>query len=374
MATLFGPDVEDYRRLPSRPMANSPGAVPMPQMRDPNWMRPLALAPAGRSLADPAAFDAFQADHATHAFIVVANGQVVDERYYNGYQRESLCKSFSISSRYCRRCMGIAAAEGLIALDDRLGAHVPAIANPQLAAVTIEQLLDNVSGFAYEKGNAPLKQQPRMYYSTDVRGYLLRTSVARAPGSVFAAEELSPLLLGFALESALRRKQRAATLADYATQVLWQPMGAEFDALWNLDREADGLEKVESGLVARAIDLARFGQVYLDGGLAHGRQVLPAAWVAASTSAPEQGRPNRFTDGFHRKLWWGLRRAGRQRDDFYANGHFGQRVYVSPDKALVLVRLGSDSANIDWTAMLADIADRWPSPDRGATLPTSIVN
>jgi CubicO group peptidase (beta-lactamase class C family) len=136
-------------------------------------------------------------------------------------------------------------------------------------------------------------------------------------------------------------------------------MGAEYPAQWVLDRADGGIEKTESGLVGRAIDFARFGQLYLDGGRANGRQIVPEAWVQASVTAPAAGSPNLFVEGFHRKLWWGNFRPGRTRDDFYANGHFRQRIYVSPDKSLVIVRMGGDGGNVDWTAFLAAIADAW---------------
>jgi CubicO group peptidase (beta-lactamase class C family) len=70
-------------------------------------------------------------------------------------------------------------------------------------------------------------------------------------------------------------------------------------------------------------------------------QVVPENWVLASTTPPAKPAPNLFTDGFHKNLWWRTKRANCVRNDFYANGHFGQRIYVSPDRDLVLVRLSS---------------------------------
>lgn len=84
----------------------------------------------------------------------------------------------------------------------------------------------------------------------------------------------------------------------------------------------------------------------------------------ASITAPPKGSPNRFVEGFHRKLWWGSFRPGRLRDDFYANGHFGQRIYIAPDKSLVIVRLGREAGEITWTAFCAAIADAWPTAAR----------
>ncbi len=366
---LQGPDVEDYRQMPTRTIAASSRAANWVLALDPLWMDRMQLSFGGRDLRTAQAFDTFVAANHTTAFLAVVDGKVVYERYYNGYTPDSLCKAFSMSKSVLSALFGIAQADGTLASTDRLGDHVQGIENPQLAAVTLQQLLDNVAGFDYERGFLPWKQQPRMYYTTDVRSYVLDAQFAFAPGKKFVGEDLSPLLLGLALERALQKKGTAQSLSDFAAQRLWQPLGAQHDALWTLDREGDGMEKTESGFVARAQDLARFGQLYLDGGMAGGKQVVPAAWVSTSTTAPTKGNPNLFTDGFHVNLWWGTNRAGRVRSDFFANGHFGQRIYVSPDKSLVLVRLGSNAGDVDWTKFLADIADRWPATRATIRLP-----
>jgi CubicO group peptidase (beta-lactamase class C family) len=368
MAMLRTPDVEDYRKLPVRAVPNDERAARMPDASDPQWVRRTPFVYATRSIEDPAALDAILRDNGTTAFLIVANGRLVDERYYHGYRRDSMYKSFSISKSVLSALFGIAQQDGAISAADRLGDRVAGVVSPALADARIESLLDNVSGLAYERGFAPWKQQPRMYYTTDVRGYVKRADSSRPAGQRFGAEDLSPLLVAVALEQALRDTDPQATLAAYTSQRLWQPMGAEYPALWVLDREKDGLEKTESGFVARAIDLARFGQLYLDGGRVGDKQLVPQAWVEASITAPAKGAPNLFVEGFHRKLWWGSFRPDRVRDDFYANGHFGQRIYVSPDKALVIVRMGKESGDVDWTAFTAAIADAWPKPASGTSL------
>jgi CubicO group peptidase (beta-lactamase class C family) len=244
-------DVEDYRHLPARPVAHAPAAPPFVERRDSGWMARALGTFDGQDLSDATTFDAFAARTGTTAFLILADGVLVEERYYNGYQRDSLFKSFSISKSVLSALFGIAAAEGMIAREDRLGQHIAAITNPALANVQLGALLDNVSGFAYARGFAPWKQQPRMYYTTDVRRYLRLTSFAHTPGTRFEAEDLSPLLVGYALEQALRKRDPKATLSDFASKRLWQPMGAQFDALWTLDHDGDGLEKTESGFTAR---------------------------------------------------------------------------------------------------------------------------
>lgn len=358
---LAGPDTQDYQKLPTRVIAGSATPVPMPRKIEQDWMRRTPFRYGEVKIADAKSFDSMLSTEASSAFILIADGVVVDERYYNGTTRESLFKSFSMSKSFFSALFGIAAADGLIDAEDRLDRHVPGIENPALAAMKLRYLLDNVSGFRYESGFAPWKHQPRMYYTTDARRYLMSAEVVKTPGSAYFGEDLSPLWLGAALERALQKGDANATISAYFSTRLWQPMGAEHAALWVLDRAEGGLEKIESGLVARPLDLARLGQLFLDDGMAYGTQVVPRQWVRSSVSAPGIGKPNHFKEGFHHNLWWGAFRPNRKRDDFYANGHFGQRIYVCPDKRLVLVRLGAGSGTIDWTAFLGSIADAWHS-------------
>lgn len=359
MLTLRTIDVEDYRHLPTRPVLAAPGATPLESALTQDWISQAPFDAGGRRLTSQAELDAFMESHDTTALVVLQNGKLVDERYYNGYTRDALFKTFSMSKSLLSALVGIAQSDGVLDVTEPVGNYVPLEHNPQVAVITLEQLGDNVSGLRYRRGIAPWKEQPRMYYTSDVRALLREVEVVRPPGQVFEAEELSPLLLAYALEQALVRKYPEMTLARYTQERIWQPMGAQYDALWVIDHAGTGLEKSESGFVARAVDLARFGQLYLDAGRAQGRQLVPESWVAASVSEPPAKSPTLTHDGFHRKLWWAQNVEGRTTPDFYANGHFGQRIYVNPDKKLVLVRLGKDGAGINWTAVMGRISQAW---------------
>src|SRR5688572_28905486 len=104
------------------------------------------------------------------------------------------------------------------------------------------------------------------------------------------------------------------------------------------------MEKVSSGFNATARDYAKLGRLYLHGGRWAGEQVVPAAWVAASTTAdPARPEPEISTwwQMQHRTLWW-LPLQPPQ-GDFYADGSNGQRVYVDPRTRTVIVQLANDS-------------------------------
>jgi CubicO group peptidase (beta-lactamase class C family) len=105
---------------------------------------------------------------------------------------------------------------------------------------------------------------------------------------------------------------------------------------------------MESGVNARAIDYAKFGQLFLNGGSWQGSQIISRSWVDESTRPylPQDDAayyPDRFAEPFGQMyygyMWWGVTRPDGSYD-FLAWGDHGQFIYVSPQKNLVIVRNG----------------------------------
>ena len=169
------------------------------------------------------------------------------------------------------------------------------------------------------------------YYGVDLRKVALdRTRVERPPGKGWHYNNYHPLLLGMVLERAT-----GMSVSDYMATRLWQPLGAEGDATWNLDSERSGFEKLESGLNATPADFARFGQLFLHHGHWNSRRIVSKDWVAAGTAADTSTDPA----DFYQYFWWvDVERSGR----FYALGNLGQYIYVAPDADAVVVRFGRD--------------------------------
>jgi len=154
-------------------------------------------------------------------------------------------------------------------------------------------------------------------------------------------------------------------VSDYLSEKLWRPLGMEAPGSWSLDSRHDGFEKMESGLNARAVDFAKFGILYLRGGLWQGRQVLPQSWIEASTRHdPEVAGPatGPFAKEWARRLdygylWWiDPEVKGR----FFAFGNLGQYIYVAPDRDVVLLRFGTGFGGVDWIPLLREMASHAP--------------
>ena len=367
-ALLNVPDVYDYDKLPSRVVPRSVQPFRFPDCTVGDWISPLKLAYSRQPIAGEADLGRFLAEHGTTAFIAVKDGCLLDERYFNGFRRDSLFKSFSVTKSVLSALIGAAIADGWIGgIEDPVTRYIPEMQDPRFARVTLRHLLDNTAGIKYARGNMPWTSQPRMYYTTDVRGYVRGAGIDVDPGVRFSTEDLSPIILGWVLERALRRHPSTPTLSGYLAERIWQPIGAEYDAIWIVDREQAGLEKGESGLAARAIDLAKFAALYLQQGRWNSRQVIPAGWVSESTSVDSDPLgPNVWSSGFFKHQWWGRKAPAPASPDYYANGHFGQRLYVSPRNRLILIRMGDSNRGIDWADFLGVVADAFaPAPKTG---------
>jgi len=342
-------DVGDQRRFPARQIPA--GRDPSPLPRDAG----LELGTVPRAVdGEGASFDEFLCETGTLAFLVVHEDRLVRERYFDGARRASLQTSFSVAKSVVSTLVGIAIEEGLIrSVEDPVTEYLPELAtrDPRFERVTLRDLLTMSSGIRYWDTDLPWPwaDDTFTYYGVDLREVALkRTRIERPPGEEFHYNNYHPLLLGLVLERAT-----GMSISTYMATRLWQPLGAEADATWNLDSEGSGFEKMESGLNAAPVDYARFGLLFLHDGRSNGRRIVSRDWVRAATRTDTNTDPA----AFYQYFWWvDTERPGR----YYALGDYGQYIYVAPDADAVVVRLGRDWGvdNRTWVATLRDIADR----------------
>ena len=82
--------------------------------------------------------------------------------------------------------------------------------------------------------------------------------------------------------------------------------------------------------------------------------------IVAQILGPRGSESTDVDSGFFKHQWWGRKTPAPAQSDFYANGHFGQRLYVSPSHRLILVRMGDNNRGIDWADFLGAVADAYP--------------
>lgn len=324
-------DISDYNVFPSREIWNSPPVFRFLPSRDDSVPQPI-LDQVAASVAKPSqvqTLDQLLEGYGTTAFLVIKGDQLIFERYYNGYERSSICASFSTVKSFVSALIGIALQEKLIDdLDDPLPKYLPQLSASHWSAITIRHLVSMSSGLGYnEHGFLPWNDQPRIYYTTDIRQLAVRAKRVEPPGERFHYNNYNLVLLGMVLE-----RVTGGSVSNYLQDKLWKPLGMEFPASWSLDSQHCGMEKMESGLNARAIDFAKFARLYLRRGDWQGRQIVPESWVIQSTTVDEDAKWSNY-----KYLWW-IPRQGKNR--FMAIGNLGQFIYVAPDRDCLVLRFG----------------------------------
>jgi CubicO group peptidase (beta-lactamase class C family) len=341
-------DVGDQHRFPARTIPAGDEASPLPAGVEIDPPAP----PSGAE--DDRAFDEFLRATGTLGFVVLDDDQLVYERYFGGADRQTRQTSFSVAKSFVSALIGIAIDEGLIgSVTDPVTEYLPELSerDPRFERITLRDLLTMSSGIRYEEQSLPLPwgDDVDTYYGTDLRDLgLSATQIVRPPGQEWLYNNYNPLLLGLVLERAT-----GTSVSDYMATKLWQPLGAEADATWNLDSEGSGFEKLESGLNATPVDYARFGELFLHAGEWNGQRIVSQDWVREATAADVTTDPA----GHYQYFWW----IDTQRPDrFYALGNFGQYIYVAPDAGAVIVRTGRDWGveNDTWLSVFREVADR----------------
>jgi CubicO group peptidase (beta-lactamase class C family) len=329
-------DVEDQFRFPARTVPAGETASELPRGRMSEDLR--------------LAVDDLLHATGTRAFLVVHKDELVVEKYLDGATADDRQTSFSMAKSILSTLVGIAVEDGLIDLDEPVPTYLPELAerDSRFSAITVRDLLTMSSGIRYREHGMPWSDDALTYYGTDLRELALdRPRIEGAPGERWHYNNFHPLLLGLVLE-----RVTGTTVSDFMATRLWQPLGAEADATWSLDSEASGFEKLESGVNARPRDFARFGLMMLHEGRWNGRRILSEEWVREATAASTATDPA----AFYQYLWWVGPEDPDGRASYFARGKYGQTIGVFPDEDVVVVRLGTIDAGVDWPATLQEIA------------------
>ena len=161
------------------------------------------------------------------------------------------------------------------------------------------------------------------YATNNYIEYVLQKALVAAPGSTWNYNSGCPMLL-----AGIIRNQTGMHIDEFGDQYLFEPLGI-MDRRW--EYQSDGLPLATGGLWLRARDSAKFGQLFLDGGLWNGQQVIAADWVARSLTAhaPVSGGSE------YGYLWWTQQRGSHR--IWYAAGYGGQIIVLVPARATTIV-------------------------------------
>ncbi|MEZ4416337.1 MAG: serine hydrolase [Gemmatimonadota bacterium] len=351
-------DMGDIDRFPARVIAAGEGTpfafAPATPGRYDGVFAPLVV--QRDQASDTVGLDAFLESRQSWTFLVLRLDTLVYERGFAGHDGGEVETTFSVSKSLVSLGVGLAIDRGLIAsVHDPITTYLPELAqrDPRFERVTLEHLLTMTSGVRFERSKMPWGDEARSYYHPDLRSVALSRDISGDAGTDFRYNFYNPLLVGLAVERA-----SGMSLSALLSEGIWSRIGAEADASWSLDSRKHGFEKMESGFNAAPRDLLRLGRLVLHEGRWNGEALLSADWVRASvTAGPLEDRYGYF--------WW-VNPVEGQHPSWFAEGRFGQFIYVVPDLELVMVRTGSEDGDVRWPSVFELVARRVRELDQGA--------
>jgi CubicO group peptidase (beta-lactamase class C family) len=290
-----------------------------------------------------------------HSFMLVRHGHVVAEGWWAPYHAEAPHSLYSLSKSFTSTAVGLAVAEGKLSLDDELlklfPEDAPAAPSNNLKAMRVRDLLRMATGHQTEQSRKPDEPWTKTF---------LAHPVPFKPGTHFLYNTPATYMLSAAVQ-----KATGQTVLDYLRPRLFEPLGIEHPT-WLASPQ--GISAGGYGLSVRTEDIAKFGQLYLQKGKWHGKQLVPEAWVEEATARQTSNGSNPKSDwdqGYGYQFW--RCRHGAYRGD----GAFGQFCIVLPEQDAVIaitsgVRDMQGVLNLVWDRLLPALKPSPLAPDEAA--------
>lgn len=265
----------------------------------------------------------------TASFLVVKNGKMLHEEYWNGHNESTLTNSFSMAKTVTAMLLGKAIEEGKIkSLDQKFTDFYAGFAQKEHGEhLTLRHLAEMEAGLDWDEDyKNPFKPNARAYYGNSVAKAVFSRKLKVQPGTRFEYQSGATQLLGFAI-----RKAVGQTLADYLSEKFWIPMGMESHAAWTTDDT--GMEKTFCCIHAVSRDFAKFGQLFLDGGKVGDDTLLNADFLQQIITPTEK------SGGIYGLSMW--INHDHEIKHYFFQGNQGQNIIVIPEEQMVIVRTGS---------------------------------
>jgi CubicO group peptidase (beta-lactamase class C family) len=283
----------------------------------------------------------------TRAVLVVHDGQIVAERYAEGFNEDTALIGWSMTKSV------VNALVGTLVKDGRLSVEAPApvpewkAEGDRRRTITLAQLLHMTSGLEFEeKYSNPLADVTYMLYGVPAAAdFAVAKPLHAEPGARWSYSSGTSNILTHAIRHVVGEQD----YRSFPRRALFDRIGMSSAVM-----ETDGVGTFvgSSFMYATARDWARFGLLYLQDGVWSGTRILPEGWVDFSRT-PAPGAPDgKFGAHFWLRIPEEFRCAGDMpeipSDAFHAVGYEGQFVTVVPSRKLVLVRLGSSRYPCGW--------------------------
>ncbi|MGE1126289.1 serine hydrolase domain-containing protein [Bacillus wiedmannii] len=290
-------------------------------------------------------------DNKTDAFVVVHNGQLVYERYFNGYNESEPHGMASLAKVFTGAIIQSLAEENRIDLEKTADVYIKELKNTPFGNATLQQLMDMQVSVEYPTHGyehpALENQDAQLYLASNIlprgKNYdgpmkiydMLREAEETAPpGSDFSYDNGSAETLAWVI-----RTITGKSLAENVSERIWSQIGMEENAYYVTDETK--VEQASAGLNATARDMARFGQLLLNNGEYNGKQILPSS-ITENIKNVQEGElavgPG-ASISYHNQWWIPHNEQGA----FEVLGSYGQTLYIDPKANMVIVHFSSNA-------------------------------
>ncbi|MGB5556814.1 MAG: serine hydrolase [Paracoccaceae bacterium] len=306
----------------------------------------------------PPGADQWIAERAVTGIVVLKDGRIAYENYYLGTAPTDRRISWSMAKSFLSALFGIVLAEGRIgSLDDQVTKYAPELVSSAYDGATIRNVLNMASGVRFDEDyldfGSDINRMGRVLaLGRSMDGFAAGlTERDRAPGEKWQYVSIDTHVIGMVIRGATGRD-----IPDLMSEKLIRPLGLEATPYFVTD--GDGVAFVLGGLNLRTRDYARLGQMFAQHGQWNGQQIVPADWVAASTTPSAPTQPGQLQYGYQ---WW--MPADARTGEYFAQGIYGQYIYIDEARDVVIAINAADrgfrepGVSADNIAMLRKIAE-----------------
>jgi CubicO group peptidase (beta-lactamase class C family) len=304
--------------------------------------------------------DGYLSRNPTTGLLVAVGDTIQIERYQYARTEAHRFISFSMVKTICALLVGLAVSDGAIAsIEDTAETYVPALKGSEYGRTPIRHLLTMSSGVRFREDYDGIDDAARLsraiLFGSGGAGAVRQFNTRDVePGRRWYYASAESQVLGLVLTGALKRP-----LAEYLSERIWQPIGAEADASWLIDRT--GQENTSSNFNAVLRDYARLGRLLANGGKVGDRQVIPAAWLRDMTRMHFNSTQTGRWYGYGFQTWIFPENDG----SFAFLGVRGQTIFVDPARKLVMVHTAvrpdaRDAGGAETTALWRALRQHFP--------------
>jgi CubicO group peptidase (beta-lactamase class C family) len=339
-------DINDHKKFPKRDIEKSNLPFYFHHKINPNYASSKISIPTNGKNKNYL-FEDYLKINNTVAFIIIKKDTIVYEKYFDGYDKESIVPSFSMAKSVVSMLIGCAIDDGLIqSIDEPITNYLPEFKKNGFEKVTISHLLNMTSGINFnESYYNPFGNAASIYYGRNLKKEMLKLKLNPKNTNSFSYSSGDTQLLGLILEASLKGKK----ISNYLEEKIWKPIGMEYNASWSLDKK-NGLEKTFCCLNSVALDYAKLGRLYLKKGNWNGKQILSSEWIEKTTKSEN----NKSGVWYYQNHWW---ISDKEEMSFRAEGILGQYIYVNPKTETIIIRLGRNSGkNVGWNSIFNQLA------------------